>query len=29
MPARRAIAATIGISSAMRPMLEGITNARA
>ncbi len=27
MPARRAIAATIGISSAMRPMLEGITNA--
>ena len=29
MPARFAIAATIGISSAIRPMFDGITNARA
>jgi hypothetical protein len=29
MPARFAIAATIGISSAMRPILDGITNASA
>ncbi|SUB68904.1 Uncharacterised protein [Pluralibacter gergoviae] len=29
IPARAAIAATIGISSAMRPMFDGITNASA
>ena len=29
IPARLAIAATIGISSAIRPILDGITNAKA